>query len=166
MEEIFKRRSIREYQAKNIEKEKIEKLIKAGVAAPSAGNQQPWHFIVVQNRESLNKIAEIHPHAKMLKEAPLAIAVCADLSNLKYEDYWVQDCAAATQNILLEAEALDLGGVWLGVYPDQEKENPLRELFELPENIKLLSIVSLGYPAEEKSPSDRYSKNIVHSKSW
>lgn len=166
MNEIFKRRSIRKYQAKNVEAEKIEKLIKAAAAAPSAGNQQPWHFIVIQNRERLNKIAEMHPHAKMLKEAPLAIAVCADISNLKYENYWVQDCAAATQNILLEAVSLDLGGVWLGVYPDENKEKPLRKLLGLPENIKLVSMVSVGYPSHEKKPSDRYSQNIVHSEKW
>jgi nitroreductase len=96
MKEIFKRRSIRKYKDKKVEKEKIEKLLKAAVAAPSAGNEQPWHFVVIRDRNILNHLAEVHPYAKMLKDAPLAVAVCGDLNKQRHEGFWVQDCAAAT----------------------------------------------------------------------
>jgi len=122
MDEIFERRSIRKYKKKKVEEEKIEKLLKAATAAPSAGNEQPWHFIVIRDRDKLNHLAEVHPYAKMLKEASLAIAVCADLDKQRHEGFWVQDCAAATQNILLEAVSLDLGAVLIGAYPNQERE--------------------------------------------
>src|SRR6056297_2569661 len=135
MEEIFERRSIRKYKDKEVEEEKIQKLLEAAVAAPSAGNEQPWHFIVIKDREKLDHLAEIHPYAKMLKEAPLAIAVCADLNKQRHQGFWVQDCSAATQNILLEAVSLDLGAVWIGAYPNQKREKVVSEALEVPNNI-------------------------------
>lgn len=166
MEEIFKRRSIRKYQTKQVEAAKIKRLIEAAVAAPSAGNEQPWHFIIIKERERLNKLAEIHPYAKMLKEAPLAIAVCGDPAQERYKGFWVQDCAAATQNILLEAVALNLGAVWLSGYPGQPRERDVSDFLELPEGIKTLSVIALGYPAEEKSKSNRYREEIIHLEKW
>ncbi len=166
MEEIFERRSIRKYQDKNVEAEKIEKLLEAAVAAPSAGNEQPWHFIVIKDRERLAHLAEIHPYAKMLKEAPLAIAVCADLDKQKHEGFWVQDCSAATQNILLEAVSLDLGAVWIGCHPAEDREKEVSEYLEVPANFKTLSLISVGYPAEEKGRADRLSEDIIHYEKW
>lgn len=166
MEEIFSRRSIRKYKDKNIESEKIRKLLEAGAAAPSAGNEQPWHFIVIRDRERLDHLAEIHPYAKMLKKAPLAIAVCADLDKQKYDGFWVQDCSAATQNILLEAVSLDLGAVWLGAYPAEDREKKISSFLELPENIKTFSLISIGYPAEEKGRADRLKDDIIHYEKW
>jgi len=166
MNEIFKRRSIRQYLDKEVEKEKVEKLLKAAMAAPSAGNEQPWHFIVIKEREHLNRLAEIHPYASMLKEAPLAVAVCADLNEQKYEGFWVQDCSAATENILLEAVNLDLGAVWLGVYPAEKRVKDIKEYLELPENVVPLSIISVGYPAGDKPGSGRFKPERVHYGSW
>ena len=166
MEEIFERRSIRKYKDKEIEEEKIKKLLKAAVAAPSAGNEQPWHFIVIRDQEKLSHLAEIHPYAKMLKNAPLAIAVCADLNKQKHQGFWVQDCSAATQNILLEAETLDLGAVWLGCYPAADREKVVSNYLEVPDNIKTLSLISIGYPDEEKGKTDRLSDEIVHYDQW
>lgn len=166
MNEIFERRSIRKYQDKKVETEKIEKLLQAAVAAPSAGNEQPWHFIVIKDRERLDHLAEIHSYAKMLKDAPLAIAVCADLNKQKHQGFWVQDCSAATQNILLEAEALDLGAVWLGCYPAEAREKLVSDYLGVPDNIKTLSLVSIGYPAQEKEKVDRLSDEIVHYENW
>ncbi len=166
MEEIFERRSIRKYSDKEVEEEKIEKLLKAAVAAPSAGNEQPWHFIVIRDRDKLNHLAEVHPYAKMLRESPLAIAVCADLDKQRHEGFWVQDCAAATQNILLEAVSLELGAVWIGAYPNQKREKAVSEVLEVPQNIKTVSLISIGYPAEEKGKTDRLTTDIVHYNKW
>jgi nitroreductase len=166
MEEIFKRRSIRKYKDKKVEKEKIEKLLKAAAAAPSAGNEQPWHFVVIKDRDTLNHLAEVHPYAKMLKDAPLAVAVCGDLNKQRHEGFWVQDCAAATQNILLEAVSLDLGAVWIGAYPNEERERVVSEVLDVPENIRTVSLISIGYPAEKKGKTDRLSDEIVHHDKW
>lgn len=166
MEEIFERRSIRKYQAKEVEEEKIEKLLEAAVAAPSAGNEQPWHFIVIKDRKRLNHLAEIHPYAKMLKEAPLAIAVCADLNKQKHQGFWVQDCSAATQNILLEARSLGLGSVWIGCHPAEDREKAISDYLNVPEGFKTLSLIAVGYPAEEKGRVERLSEDIIHIEEW
>ena len=166
MEEIFERRSIRKYQDKKVESEKIEKLLEAAAAAPSAGNEQPWHFLVIKDREKLDRLAEIHPYAKMLKEAPLAIAVCADLNKQKHQGFWVQDCSAATQNVLLEAVSLDLGAVWIGCHPAEAREKAVSEYLGVPADFKTLSLISIGYPAEEKGKVDRLSEDIVHYEKW
>ena len=166
MRDIFERRSIRKYINKNVEDFKIKKLLEAGAAAPSAGNEQPWHFVVIKDRDRLDKLADIHPYGKMLKDAPLAVAVCADLSQLKYEGFWVQDCAAATQNILLEAVSLGLGAVWLGVHPNKDIEPEVNDFLNLPDHVTAVSVISIGYPAEQKRPSKRFSEDIVHYNSW
>ncbi len=147
IEAIFKRRSVRKYIKKEIEDEKIEILLKAAMYAPSAGKEQPWNFIIIRNRDLLVKLAEIHPYGKMLRNAALAIAVCADKGLSRYkEDFWVQDCSAATQNMLIAATSLGIGSVWLGVYPNEERTKAIAEVLETPNNIVPLSIVSLGYP--------------------
>ena len=166
MEEIFERRSIRKYKDKEVETEKIKRLLEAAVAAPSAGNEQPWHFVIIKDRKRLNHLAEIHPYAKMLKEAPLAIAVCADLDKQKHQGFWVQDCSAATQNILLEAVSLGLGTVWIGCHPAENREKKVSEYLEVPNNIKTLSLIAVGYPAAEKGKVDRLSDEIIHYENW
>ena len=164
MENIFIRRSIRKYQDKSIEKEKIEKLLRAAMQAPSAGNQQPWEFLVVENKETLGKLSEISPYATMLKEAPLAIIVLSNEERMKFPEYWQQDLGAATQNILLEAVELGLGSVWLGVTPLKEREDFIKNIFSLPQNITPFNIIVLGYPSEgqENKFVDRYDEARVH----
>lgn len=166
MDEIFERRSIRKYQNKEVEDQKIQKLLKAAVAAPSAGNEQPWHFVIIKDRTRLDHLAEVHPYAKMLKEAPLAIAVCADLNKQRHQGFWVQDCSAATQNILLEAVSLNLGTVWIGCHPAQAREKAVSEYLELPAEFKTLSLIAVGYPAEQKGEVDRLSEDIIHYEQW
>ncbi|UCD39337.1 MAG: nitroreductase family protein [Fidelibacterota bacterium] len=161
---IFARRSIRKFHANQVEDKKIELILQAAMAAPSANNAKPWHFIVVKDRQILDQIADIHPYAKMCYEASLAIVVCADPAIS--ERYWQQDCSAATQNILLAGTALGLGTVWLGVHPRPEREQPLKQLFSLPERMEILCIVALGYPAEAKKPRTQYDADRVHEDSW
>jgi nitroreductase len=166
MKAILERRSIRKYTDEPISDQDIKELLQAAMAAPSAGNQQPWEFIVVNDREILNKIPEVHPYSQMLMMAPLAIIVCGNLDKEKHEGYWVQDCSAATENILIEAQYKGLGAVWLGIYPRKERVKGLKELFNLPEDIIPLSIVSIGHPAESKEPSNRYNQSAIHINKW
>jgi nitroreductase len=136
------------------------------MAAPSAGNQQPWHFIVIEERSLLDEIPLFHPYSTMLKGAPLAVLVCGDLGMEKHKGYWVQDCSAATQNLLLAAHAKGLGAVWLGVYPLEERIAGVRELLGLPENVVPFAIVALGHPAEQKPPGERYDASRVRRNRW
>ncbi len=166
MDAIFKRRSIRKYTDQPVSEEQIEKVIRAGMAAPSAGNQQPWHFIVIDDRNILLDITRFHPYSQMLKEAGCAIVVCGDTSLERHKGYWVQDCSAATQNMLLAACELGLGSVWLGVYPREDRVEALQKLLGIPENVIPLCIVSLGYPAEQKEPVDRFNPSRIHRNKW
>jgi len=166
MEVIYNRRSIRKYSSKDLDDKEIKEVISAGMAAPSAGNQQPWEFIVVKDPKKLEAITKVHPYAQMLKEAKAAIIVCADLNREKHKGYWVQDCSAATQNMLLEASSRDIGTVWLGVYPRKDRVEGIKEIFDLPEEVIPLNVISLGYPAEDKGPSDRYDEKRIHWGKW
>lgn len=161
---IFARRSIRKYTEEPVSEEAIEILLKAAMAAPSASNRMPWQFVVVTERETLDALAEAHRHGKMLFEAPLCIAVCGDLTEM--ERFWVQDCSAATENLLLAATALGLGSVWLGVYPRDERVEAVRQILALPDFITPLSLVSIGHPAEEKEPRTQYDEARVHRERW
>ncbi|MBA4365469.1 MAG: nitroreductase family protein [Coprothermobacter sp.] len=166
MDTIRNRRSIRKYTAQPVPQELVTRLLEAAMSAPSAGNEQPWEFIVITDRELLQAITKVHPYSQMLREAPLAIAVCGNLEREKYPGFWVEDCSAATENILLEAEDIGLGGVWLGVYPHDERVKGLAELFGLPSSVIPLSIVALGYPAEKKPPAERFDPLRVHTNRW
>lgn len=161
---IFTRRSIRQYTDEPVREEQVKTLLEAGMNAPSANNRQPWHFIVVDERQKLNAIMEVHPYSKMLAQAPLAIVVCADTT--RSERYWQQDCAAATQNILLASRALDLGSVWLGVYPKEVRTKGIVRVFGLPEHIRPLCVIAVGHPAEEAGRVQRYDSLKVHRNQW
>jgi nitroreductase len=166
---IFQRTSVRKYTDQLVTREQIEMLMKAGMAAPSAKNVQPWEFVVIQKRETMLKITEFHPYSSMLKEAPLVIVICGNESKIDIggiEEFWSQDCAAATQNILLEATELGLGGVWLGVYPKKNIMENLAELLILPKNIIPFSIISIGYPGEEVQPKDKFNPQNIHYEKW
>lgn len=166
LEGIFTRRSIRKYTSKEVSEDKVELMLKAAMYAPSASNQQPWHFMVINNRQILEKIAEVHPYAKMLKQAQLAILVCGDTNLELSKDYWVVDCSAATQNILLAAHELGLGAVWLGIHPREERKKEIRNIFKLPENVQPMSLISIGYPAEEKEMPERFKPERIHYNAW
>lgn len=166
MKAILERRSIRKYTEQKISNEQIQMLLKAAFAAPSAGNKQSWHFIVVDDREILNKLAETSPYSGMLKEASHAIVVCGDTALELYPGYFVQDCSAATENILVAAKDLGLGGVWLGGYPKMDRVEKIAQIMNTPEGIIPFCVISLGYPAESKEPSNRYDESKVHYNKW
>lgn len=162
MDTILKRRSIRRYTEKEVSDDLIKKLLKAGMAAPSAGNAQTWEFVVIDQADIMEKIPKIHRYAQMVPEASKLILVCGNKDLEKYDDFWIQDCSAASQNILLAATANDLASVWLGVYPVQKRIDALKKLLNLPDNLIPFSIIPVGYPAAEKEPNDRYIESKVH----
>jgi len=166
MNAILTRRSIRKYANKPISDDLIKELLEAAVSAPSAGNQQPWHFVILDDKITFQDILTFHPNAKMLKEAQKAILVCGDLSLEKFKGYWLLDCAAATQNILLAAHAKEVGSCWLGIYPREDRMTRMKKLLGMPDHVIPFSLISLGYPAEEKSKEDRYDSSRIHYNKW
>ena len=166
LEAILGRRSIRKYTAEPVTEADIDTILHAAMAAPSAGNQQPWHFVVSTDREQLARMAECTPYGSMLLAAPLAIAVCADTRELKHPQMWQQDCGAATENALVAIHALGLGAVWLGFWPKMERVEPLRAVLGLPEGVEPFSVLAIGRPAEGKPPAGRYDAGRVHPDRW
>lgn len=163
---ILTRRSIRKYTKQPIPDDTIKELLEAAASAPSAGNQQPWHFVIIDDRDALNEIPSFHPHSTMLKNADKAILICADKKLEKHKGYFPLDCSAATENILIAAHAKGLGGCWLGIYPREERIIGMRKLLNIPEHVIPFSLISLGYPAEEKHSEDRYDSSRVHRNRW
>ena len=167
LEAILTRRSIREYTPQAVPDELVQELLAAAMQAPSAGNQQPWHFILVTERKQLDALAGVLPFGQNLKAAPLGIVVCADLELERYPGYWVQDCSAATQNLLLAAHARGLGAVWLGVYPVEERVAGVKQVLGLPGQVVPLCVVPLGYPAAKpEPPARRYDETRLHRNHW
>ena len=166
IEAIFTRRSIRQYRDDPIAEATIENLLRAGMQAPSAHNTQPWHFIVITDRAILTKIPEFHPYSKMLTQANCAILVCGESADPMETGYIIQDCSAATENILLAAHAEGLGAVWLGIYPQYKRIKEIRRLFDIPAGILPVSLIALGYPSEQLPRTDRYQANRVYRNRW
>ncbi len=166
MDTIYKRRSIRKYTGEPVSEEVLAAVVKAGMNAPSAGNQQPWHFVIIDQRPLLEKITEIHPYAQMLHEAPAAILVCGDLNLEKHVGYWVQDCSAAVENMLLEIVDQGLGGVWLGVYPREDRVSGLRKLLGIPEGIIPFALISVGHPGESKGLKYEFLEKRIRRNHW
>lgn len=163
---ITSRRSIRKYHERPVDPEQVEVLLRAAMAAPSAGNQQPWRFVVVTARDTLDALSRTSPYAGLLTGAPLAIAVCGETTGERHPGYWVEDCSAAMENLLLAAHATGLGAVWLGYHPDDGRDRAASELLGLPPSVHVLGIASIGHPAEEKPPADRYDPAFVHHERW
>ncbi|PKP17094.1 MAG: nitroreductase family protein [Bacteroidetes bacterium HGW-Bacteroidetes-21] len=167
MLEILKsRRSIRNFNSGTVEYKIIEDILDAGMHAPSARNQQPWHFIVITEKEKMDTLSEIHPYAQMLKTAAACIIVCADLNLEKSQGYSAIDCAAATQNILLAAHSFKLGSVWLGVYPREERMTAMSSLLSLPEHVFAFSMIAIGYPNENPVATGRFKPERIHYQGW
>ena len=164
---ILKRTSIRSYENKPVEKEKIEKLLRAGMAAPTAMNKQPWHFVVVTDKGQLQKLSEANPYAAMAAKAPLAIVVCGDMNKAaegNAREFWIQDCSAATENILLAATGMGLGAVWTGTYPSKERCADVAKVLGLPESLIPLNTIVIGYPDADVSPKDKWNtENISYN---
>jgi nitroreductase len=166
MNVIFKRRSIRRYQNKKIKREDAEKLVHAGLCAPTAMGRRPWHFVVIDDRKILDKIPGIHRYAAMASSAPLAILVCGDREIQRIEGYMAQDLAAASENILLMATSMGLGGVWCGVYPREERMEKFSRLLDLPADIMPFSLLVIGYPDEKPKDVDRLDLTRIHHNGW
>ena len=168
IDNIMTRTSIRQFTNQPIAKDTLVSIVKAGMAAPSAVNLQPWSFIVIDEPEVLQKLNEVHPYSN-LKTATAAIVVCGLLDKTDNESiraYWVQDCSAASENILLAAHAYGLGAVWCGVYPNDERIPSVKEVLGIPENVMPLNIITMGYPAENPEPKDKFKTENIHYQKW
>ena len=163
---IKTRRSIRQYENRPVPAELVTQLLAAAMQAPSAMNQQSWEFVVIDDRAILDAIPSYSPYAEMCLQAPLAILVCGDTRSLKAADHWIEDCSAATQNLLLAAHDAGLGAVWTAANANPVREAAFRDALNLPAGIKPLVLVPIGYPAEEKEPEDRFLPERVHRNRW
>lgn len=167
MEALFSRRSIRKFTTEPVSEQALQEILEAAMSAPSAGNQQPWHFVVIKDRKLLGQVPDFHPHALMCREAPMAILVCGDPALEKHVGYWVQDCSAATENLLVAIHAVGLGGVWLGVYPREERVTEFRKLLNIPGHVIPFALIPIGHPAEQKpARTDRYNQSRIHKNTW
>ncbi len=169
LEAIQTRRSVRKFEKREINEEIVGKLLLAAMSAPSAANQQPWEFIVIKDRDMLDAIPTFSPFAKMAAHAPLGILVCGDTRNLPSPRFWVQDCAAATQNLLIAAHSLGLGAVWTGVYPMNPTDARVTGFVkhcQLPEGVVPLAFVVVGYPAETPPKQSRFTSLKIHANVW
>lgn len=166
LEALNTRRSIRAFTPRPVSLDLVRELIRAAMHAPSAGNEQPWHFLIITERDLLERIPDFHPYAGMLSEAPVAVLVCGDTRQEKHPGMWVQDCAAATQNLLLAAHAKGLGAVWVGIHPREDRIEPVRRLIDLPEAIVPFALIPVGHPAETPEQEDRYRPELIHLNKW
>ena len=161
MNSIFHRVSIRKYQEKKIEQEKVEQLLRAAMAAPSACNQQPWEFYVVTDKNVIEKLSKTSPYAGCAKDAPLVFVPCYRKDGIA-PDYFEIDLSAAVENLLLQADALSLGAVWMGIAPDAGRMNAVREVLDIPQTLEPFALVPCGYPAETRPQENRYDESRVH----
>ena len=161
MNEIFHRTSIRNYLEKPVEDEKIEKMLRAAMAAPSAGNQQPWEFYVVKDKDTLEKLSQTSPYAGCTASAPLAFVACYHVA-CRMPEYAQIDLSASVENLLLEADALGLGAVWLGIAPLQDRMDAVRSVLNIPENLEAFAIIPCGYPESVRAQQNRFDKQRVH----
>lgn len=158
---IFKRTSVRKFTPAEVDREILILLAKCGIAAPSANNKQPWFIIAVTDKHLLQALGEQLPYAKMAREAAAAIVVCGNLENEhtgNTKSYWVQDCSAATENILLAVESLGLGAVWTATFPYEERMEPVRKILNLPDYLVPLNVIPLGHPEGTHKPKDKWDE--------
>lgn len=165
-EAIQTRRSIRQFEARPVSEDQIAAIIQAAMLAPSAGNQRPWHFIVISDRATLDAIPSLHPHSAMVRQAPVAILVCGDPAGTPWPDFWVQDCSAAVENALLAARDLGLGTVWVGIYPLEERMAGFRRLLAIPEQVFPFALIPVGWPAGQFHEVDRFLPERIHRDHW
>jgi len=169
LENIHNRKSVRHFTGEPVTRADLITLLKAGMAAPSARNRQPWVFIAVTGRAKLDILGEGPAHTKMIFKAGAAIVVCGDTSSRLAEganDLWWQDAAAATENILLAAEAISLGAVWCALYPYADREDFVRNILSIPPQIIPFSIIPIGHPTGEDLPKDKFREENIHWETW
>ncbi len=165
-EALLNRRSIRKYKNQKINKEDIDKILKAAMYAPSAMNLQAWQFIVIEDKDVLIETIKSIPYAEMLKQSAAAILVCGDSSIEKNESWLLQNCSAVTENILLSAYGLGIGSCWIGIHGMEEIVRNIKQQFKLPENIVPVSLISLGYPDENVKAEERFKEEKIHFNKW
>jgi nitroreductase len=163
---LHTRRSIRNFTDQAVSEEALHALLDAAMIAPSAGNAQPWQYIVVDDAAILRQVPDINPYAGMAPKAPVSIVVCGDLSAEKYQGFWVQDCSAAIQNMLLAATALGLGTVWTGIHPMRDRVSAFQQLLKLPEHIVPLGLIVIGHPAAPFEKKSRFDAAKIHHNFW
>jgi nitroreductase len=163
---IHSRKSVRKYLNKPVSKEQLEVLLRAGMAAPTAGDKRPWSFVVVTERAMLDTLSFSSRGTRMLTGAAAAIVVCGDKNAGFKSEVWVHDCSAASENILLAAEAIGLGAVWTGIYLNPEPTAYVKRVLGLPESVYALNIISIGYPTGEEKPKDKWDPGNIHWNRW
>jgi nitroreductase len=166
IETLLTRRSIRKYKNQEIEKDKLDTIVKSAMYAPSAMNLQAWHYVVIYDKNVLNETIKSIPHAELLIQTPAAILVCGDAAVEKNESWMIQNCSAAIQNILLAAHGLGLGSCWIAIHGIAEVVENVSKQFKLPENVIPISLITLGYPDETVSAEDRFRKEKIHYNNW
>jgi len=162
MKELYERTSIRSFLDRPVEADNVERLLRAAMCAPSAGNQQPWEFVVVDDRFLIDALRDMSSYTGALKTAPLAIVVCGRTKNLRFPHDTPSDLSAATENILLEAVHLGLGACWLGTAPDAARMAAVKRTLRLPDGLEAYSVLAIGYPNELKEPEDRFEQERIH----
>lgn len=165
---IYTRRSVRSFTGDTVSREDLMKILRAGMSAPSAVNIQPWAFVVVTKRETLDELCARLPYAKMLDRAGAAIVVCGipDKDEVYSGKYWVMDCSAATENILLAAHALGLGAVWTAVYVDEQRMLDVGEILGIPQNIIPLNVIPIGVPKGGGTVIDKFKVENIRWERW
>jgi len=169
LQTIFARKSVRKFKAGEVERYKIDMAVRAAMAAPTARDKRPWEFIIIDDRKILDELAEKLPYAKMAKEAQYGVVVAGDLDKQcggKDSDYWIMDCSAAIENLLLTVEFFKLGAVWTAVYPNADRVKPVREALKLPKNIVPLAFIPIGIPDGEHAPKNKYDEEKIHNNKW
>ncbi|NJB68383.1 nitroreductase [Desulfobaculum xiamenense] len=166
LEAIATRRSIRKFTDQPVSADDLRAILEAAMTAPSAGNAQPWHFVLITDRERLDAIPDWHPYSAMCRQAQAAILVCAEPALEKYPGYWVQDCSAATMSILLAAHGLGLGAVWCGVHPDEARAEAARAAYGLPAGIMPFALVPIGHPDQPSGTRERFREERIHRGQW
>jgi len=166
---IFARKSVRSYRSDAVPDEKLQMLVRAGMAAPTAVDKRPWEFVVVTDRAVLKQLADALPYAKMADRAAAAIIVGGDVRKQwggMESDYWIMDCSAATQNILLAAESMGLGAVWTAVYPEDSRVRAVRQILGIPPHVVPLNLIPVGVPAGREKAKDKYDPKQLHWNKW
>ncbi|MDP3063485.1 MAG: nitroreductase family protein [Chloroflexota bacterium] len=170
IQSILGRRSIRRYKSTQVDKATIETILRAGMASPTASNRQPWELLVITSREGREKLARAHSYAQMLLTAPVCIVVCGNRERFyperEAEDFWVQDCSALTENMLVAAQSLGLGTCWCGVYPRRTRVEAVSKALGLPQGIVPLNLVALGYGDEDPPVKDKWRPDRIHWETW
>lgn len=169
IEDIMTRTSVRSYSGKAVESEQLDTLLRAAMAAPTAGNKQPWRFVVIDNQDLLDSISSNFDSMKMAQNASVAVVMCGDVTATfegEGQDYWIEDVSAASENLLLAAHAIGLGAVWCGIYPLTERVNKFSDMLNLPENIIPMACICIGYPSGETTPKDKWKPEYIHYNSW